>query len=316
MDLGQLRYFLKIVEHESFTRAAKDCSVSQPALSQQIAKLEKELGQPLFERQGRTIRMTTCGQILQKQAEKILHLVNDTRRQITDDGQTGKICISSIPTIGPYFLPELLKNVGSQFPQARFEINEDVTEDLVRKCSNGEVDIGVLALPVSAKYLTIEPMFEEELLLAMAVDHPLANKPEITVDDIRDEPFVQLGEAHCLVDSIESFCNRQRFQPVSTCRIQQMVTVQRLVALGHGISFVPKMATDESSSEGLVYRSVKGVPPKRVVAVCWNPYRYQSQLMTNFLKAVRELGDPSLPTIHPEVNKKRRGTSRKKVTAT
>ena len=316
MDLGQLRYFLKIVEHESFTRAAKDCSVSQPALSQQIAKLEKELGQPLFERQGRTIRMTACGQVLQKQAEKILHLVNDTKRQITDDGQTGKICISSIPTIGPYFLPELLKNVGSQFPLASFEINEDVTEDLVRKCSNGEVDIGMLALPVSAKYLTIEPLFEEELLLAMAVDHPLAMKKQINVEDIRDEPFVQLGEAHCLVDAIESFCNRQRFQPVSTCRIQQMVTVKRLVAMGHGISFVPNMATGETNSEGIVYRSVQGVPPKRVIAVCWNPYRYQSQLLINFLKAIREIGDPALPTIHPQQSKRGKSQSRKKFVAT
>ena len=88
MDLGQLRYFSKIVEHRSFTRAAKDCSVSQPALSQQIAKLEKELGQPLFERQGRSIRLTPAGQVLQTHAEKILRLVDDAKRQITDDGQT------------------------------------------------------------------------------------------------------------------------------------------------------------------------------------------------------------------------------------
>ena len=85
MDLGQLRYFVKIVEHRSFTRAARDCSVSQPALSQQIGKLEKELGQPLFERQGRSIRLTPAGQLLQTRAEKILGLVEDAKRHITDD---------------------------------------------------------------------------------------------------------------------------------------------------------------------------------------------------------------------------------------
>ncbi|MEM7457807.1 MAG: LysR family transcriptional regulator, partial [Planctomycetota bacterium] len=294
MDLGQLRYFVKIVEHQSFTRAAKDCNVSQPALSQQIAKLEKELEQPLFERQGRTIRLTAAGHVLQKHAEQILQMVEDARRQITDDGQTGRICMSAIPTIGPYLLPELLKKVGEQFPKASFEINEDVTGELLKRCSNGDIDIGIVALPAAAKYLTIEPLFEEELVLAIAADHPLAGKNRIQVKDIQQEPFVLLGGEHCLSDSIEAFCNRQSFQPVATSRIQQMETVRNLVAIGNGISFLPKMATRTSNDDRIVYRSLVGEMPTRTIAMCWNPYRYQSQLLTNFLKGIRELSDPGM----------------------
>ena len=293
MDLGQLRYFSKIVEHRSFTRAAQDCSVSQPALSQQIAKLEKELGQPLFERQGRSIRLTPAGQILKSQADKILQLVDDAKRQITDDGQTGRICISAIPTIAPYLIPVMLTEVGNQFPQASFVVNEDTTESLLKRCSNGEVDVGLLASPASAKYLTIEPLFSEELLLALPADHRLATKNRIMAKDISQEPFVLLGETHCLVDAIESFCNRKSFQPVSTSRIEQLATVQHLVALGHGLSFIPRIAAGEDLGGRIVYRSISGDRPVRKIAICYNPYRYQSQLLANFIKGLREFGGSS-----------------------
>jgi LysR family hydrogen peroxide-inducible transcriptional activator len=307
MDLGQLRYFSKIVEHRSFTRAAKDCCVSQPALSQQIAKLEKELGQPLFERQGRSIRLTPAGQVLQARAERILHLVDDAKRQITDDGQTGRINVSAIPTVAPYLLPNLLTSVASQFPQASFEIGEDSTESLLKSCAKGDIDVGLLALPASAKYLTIEPLFEEELLLALPADHPLCGQTRITSKDIAEERFILLDAAHCLVDSIERYCNRKKFQPIATSRIQQLSTVQHLVALGHGLSFVPKIASTDDLGGKLVFRSLSGEKPTRKIAICWNPYRYQSQLLSNFIKAMIEFAGSdyidSIDTpLHPREN--------------
>ena len=288
MDLGQLRYFSKIVEHRSFTRAAQDCSVSQPALSQQIAKLEKELGQPLFERQGRSIRLTPAGQVLQSQAEKILQLVDDAKRQITDDGQTGRICVSAIPTVAPFLLPLILKDVGEQFPRASFVVNEDTTNNLLKRCAAGDIDVGIVALPAAAKYLTIEPLFSEELLLALPTDHPLTKKNRITSKDISKENFVLLGDGHCLADAIETFCTRKKFQPVSTSRIEQISTVQHMVALGHGVSFIPQMAASNDLGGKIVYRSLSGEKPSRKIALCFNPYRYQSQLLANFVKGMRE----------------------------
>lgn len=295
MDLGQLKYFIKIVEHRSFTRAAKDCSVSQPALSQQIAKLEKELGQPLFERQGRSIEITAAGSLLKGHADRILQLVDDARRQITDDGKTGRVSISAIPTVGPYLLPKLLHSVGAQFDAANFLVGEHVTPDLLKRCSNGEVNIGIAALPTEGKYLTVEPLFREKLLLALPQGHSLCERDEVTVDDLQDEPFVFLDEAHCLAENIESFCNHQRFQPLITTRIHQLVTVQNLVAQGHGVSFVPEMACGDNPDPLLVYRELTGPSPTRTIAMCFNPYRYQSQLLLNVLKAIRELvGDMEL----------------------
>jgi LysR family hydrogen peroxide-inducible transcriptional activator len=289
MDLGQLRYFTKIVEHRSFTKAAQDCSVSQPALSQQISKLEKELRQPLFERQGRSIRLTPAGQMLLLQADKILQLADDAKKQITDDGETGQICLSAIPTVAPYLLPIILKSVGSLFPKADFVISEDTTDDLLKRCSNGDVDVGIVALPAAAKYLTIEPLFEEELLLAMSSENPLNRKPQLVSSDLQDQPFVLLRDTHCLVNSIASFCNSKNFQPLTASRIEQLTTIQLLISLDHGVSFIPKMASAIDLNGKIAYRSMDEDRPHRTIAICYNPYRYQSKLLGKFIAAVQEL---------------------------
>jgi len=289
MDLGQLRYFTKIVEHRSFTKAAHDCSVSQPALSQQISKLEKELGQPLFERQGRSIRLTPAGQLLHLQADKILQLADDAKKQITDDGETGRICLSAIPTVAPYLLPIILKSAGALFPKANFVISEDTTDDLLKRCSNGDVDVGIVALPAAAKYLTIEPLFEEELLLALSPENSLCKKKTLVSSDLQEEPFILLRDTHCLVDTIESFCNSKNFQPLTASRIEQLTTIQLLISLDHGISFIPQMASAIDLNGKIVYRSIAEDPPTRTIAICFNPYRYQSKLLGKFISAVTEL---------------------------
>ena len=291
MDLGQLRYFNKIVEHRSFTRAAKDCSVSQPALSQQIAKLEKELGQPLFERQGRTIRMTPAGQVLQNHAQKILQLVEDAKRQITDDGQSGQICVSATPTIAPYFFPELLDHVTSQFPKADFSLIETSSNSLIELCLKGELDVGVLALsPLvkqSVSYLSFETLIEEEILLAIPAQHPLCKRTRIHLKDLAQSNFLMLPANYSLSSTLDSFFHRKKFHPKSITRVQQLATLQTMIASGYGVSLVPKMATTDSSRK-IVYRSLSGDQPRREIALCWNSKRYQSELLSNFLKALVE----------------------------
>ncbi len=310
MDLGQLRYFNKIVEHRSFTRAAKDCSVSQPALSQQIAKLEKELGQPLFERQGRTIRMTPAGQVLQNHAQKILQLVEDAKRQITDDGQTGQICVSATPTIAPYFFPELLEGVTSQFPKADFSLIETGADALIELCLKGELDVGVLAIsPLvkrSASHLSFASLIEEELLLAIPAQHPLVKKTRIHLKDVAQNNFLMLPANCSLSLTIDSFLHRKKFHPKSITRVQQLATLQTMISSGYGVSLVPKMAAQDSSGK-IIYRSLSGEQPRREIALCWNSKRYQSELLSNFLKALIEFSgsqfiSANTPVVEPLIN--------------
>src|SRR5688572_26592955 len=156
MELFQLRYFLKAAEREGFTRAADELGISQPALSRAIANLEIELGQPVFERQGRRVALTDAGRLLQSRAQQAVALLEEAKNEITDDGESGRLRVAAIPTIAPYFLPGVLREFSRQHPHASVLIQEDVTENALRKCAQGEVDAAILALPVPARHLEIE----------------------------------------------------------------------------------------------------------------------------------------------------------------
>ena len=288
MEIDQLRSFLKVAEEGSFTRAASEIGLSQSALSRSIARLEGELGQPLFERQTRKVVLTDAGRVLVDRARKILLMVDDVRTEIGDDGQSGRVRIAAIPTIAPYFLPECLQTFQKRFPQSQLIVQEDTTENLLKKVADGEVDIAIAALPIVAKYLEVEPLFEEELLLVCGAQHPLARKKTIRALDIEEYPFVLLGEAHCLSDNVIAFCRQKSFHPVSVDRTSQLAMVQELVSLGHGISLVPSMARQRDTSKSRVYRSLAGQKPSRTVVMVSNPYRYLSRLVRRFQEHLKE----------------------------
>ncbi|MCO6456443.1 MAG: LysR family transcriptional regulator [Pirellulaceae bacterium] len=287
MELDQLRYFLRVAERQSFTRAADELGISQPALSRSIQKLEEELGQPVLERRSRTVLLTDAGTLLQARAQQVLTLLEDTRAELQDDGQTGRVRVGAIPTIAPFFLPRVLREFSREFPRATLVVREHTTETLLKCCSQGEIDLAILALPVAAKYLEVEELFEEELLLVLSPGHPLVEREKIRLSDVEPYPFVLLEEAHCLTDNILSFCRQRSFQPVVVERTSQLATVQELVSLGHGVSLIPAMARQLDPSERRVYRSLAGLKPTRTIAVAWNPYRFQSRLLKAFRERLR-----------------------------
>ena len=166
--------------------------ISQPALSRSILKLEEELGQPVFERKSRSVCLTDAGTLLQGRALQILRLIEETKAEITDDGQSGRVRIGAIPTIAPYFLPELLRSFSTEFPKASLIVQENTTDVLLKCCTQGEIDLAILALPVAAKYLETEELFEEELLVVLPPDHPLVDQPKVRLSDIEPLPFVLL----------------------------------------------------------------------------------------------------------------------------
>lgn len=287
MDLDQLRYFLRIADRQNFTRAAEDLGISQPALSRSIQKLEDELGQPVFERKTRSVALTDAGILLQARAQHVFSILDDTKSEITDDGQSGRVRVGAIPTIAPYYLPEVLRQFSKEFPKATLIVQENTTDALLKSCAQGEIDLAILALPVPAKYLEVEELFEEELLLVLPPDHPLVNQEKIRITDVEPYPFVLLDEAHCLSDNIVSFCRQRSFQPVAVERTSQLAMVQELVSLSHGVSMIPAMARRCDQSDRRVYRSFSGRKPTRTVAVVWNPYRYQNRLLAAFRDRLR-----------------------------
>lgn len=287
MDFDQLRYFLCVAGRQSFTRAAEELGISQSALSRSIQKLEGELRQPVFERKTRSVVLTDAGLLLQARASQVMSIIDDTKSEITDDGKSGRLRVGAIPTIAPYFLPQVLRQFSRSFPHATVIVQENVTEVLLKSCTQGEIDLAILSQPIPAKYLDVEELFEEELLLVLPPDHPLTGKEKIRLNDVEPFPFVLLNEAHCLSDSIVSFCRQRSFQPVTVERTSQLTMVQELVSLSHGVSMIPAMARRVDQSDRRVYRSFAGRKPTRTVAVVWNPYRFQSRLVKAFREHLR-----------------------------
>lgn len=292
MELTPLRYFLLAAETENFTRAAERAIVSQPTLSRAIQSLEQELEQPLFEREGRKVTLTDAGRALESRARQILSLVDDAKAEITDNGETGRVRVTAIPTIAPYFLPRILTDFASIKPDAKVVVSEDVTEEAIKRLRRGEVDLAILALPVDETDIDTELLFDEELLAVLPCEHRFVSRKRLTTSDLTSEPFILLGEAHCLSDQIVSFCRQKSVNPVAVERTSQLATVQELVSLGHGVSLIPKMAVQADRSESRVYRSLTDAKPKRSIAVAWNPYRFESRLTATFRKLLRSKHRP------------------------
>lgn len=291
MEIHQLRYFVTVADLGNFTRAAEKCLVAQPSLSQQIIKLEKELGQPLLDRVGRKVRLTDAGRVLYDRAVTILAAVDDAKRHVTEESESGigRVNVGAIPTVAPYLLPPVLKKFLKKFPQAEVVLHENLTEHVTQGCLEGSLDVGILALPVDSEQLVVEPLFTDELLLVMAAGHPFANRKRITMSDVSKEPFVLLSETHCLGEQIVSFCKQQTCLPRVSCHSAQLLTVQELVALGHGVSLVPKMAADMDSSRHRSYRSLSGKKPTRTLAMIWHKDRYQGPLVGQFIELLRTI---------------------------
>ncbi|MBL9155469.1 MAG: LysR family transcriptional regulator [Verrucomicrobiales bacterium] len=288
VELTQLEHFVAVARARNITRASADLNLSQSSLSRSIQKLEEQVGQPLFERKPREVVLTDVGELLLERAKEILKRVEDTFSQVSEAGLSGRIRLGAIPTIAPYFLPGLLRGFAESHPNITVSVQEDTTDILLKRCSHGEIDLAILALPVIAKYLEIEPLFDEELLLVTPPDHPLAGNARITPEAVEAFPFILLNEAHCLSDNIATYCRQQSMQPVTVERLSQLATVQELVALGHGISIIPEMARRLDSSERRVYRSFSGEKPFRTLSMAWNPYRYQSKWVKSLIAHLRK----------------------------
>ncbi|QDV32219.1 LysR family transcriptional regulator [Tautonia plasticadhaerens] len=293
MEVHQLRYFARLAELGSFTRAAEACHVSQPSLSQQIQKLESELGRPLFERLGRRALLTESGRRLKPVADQVLSLIDGARDLVNDDPEAARLVVGAPPTVVPYFLAGVLDGFARAHPRARLEVVEDVTESIVSRLLEFELDLAVLPLPIDHAEFDVEPLFDEELLVLLPAGHRLADRPRVSIRDLQSEPFILLHDAHCLSGNALSFCHQKRLQPIVTSRVSQLATIQELVSLGRGISLVPEMARRLDADPSRVYRSLSGARPRRTIGLVRHARRSPSLLAGRFSEALRAAGPRS-----------------------
>jgi LysR family hydrogen peroxide-inducible transcriptional activator len=291
MELHQLRYLIAIAKNGNFSRAAEQCHVSQPSLSQQIQKLEEELGEKLFNRLKRCVVLTAAGEALLPRATRIVNEVEAARHDVADasDLVRGHVNIGVLPTVAPYLLPRVLSVVARQCPGIDVLIHEEPTAQLLRMAGACEIDLAIVSLPIQDDRFIVETLLDEELLLAVPPDHPLSRKRTVQLTDLEGERFILMKEGHCLGDQALRFCERQDLTPSIAFRSAQLETIQALVSAGVGISLIPEMACRPNRSKAPVYRSLTKSRPHRNISVIWHKEQHQSKAVREFLRLLHKV---------------------------
>jgi len=287
MELHQLRYFVAVAETGGFVKAAQRCGVTQPSLSQQIRKLEGELGVTLFDRSSRGAVPTEAGRALLPRAQRILAEVRETMAGVKEDVEAGRgpLSVGAIPTIAPYLMPPVLSRFLREHPDCELTVREDLTERLIEAVVDHELDAAVMSTPVEHPALDVQVIGREPLLVVAPAGSPLPDP--LRVKDLMDEPAVVLHEVHCLGRQIADFCSTRRLRRRIVCRSTQLPTVLSLVGLGLGVSIVPEMAARQDTSPSRVYRPLQA-RPEREISVVRRGDRSVSTVCRRFLDLLGE----------------------------
>jgi LysR family hydrogen peroxide-inducible transcriptional activator len=258
MNLQDLRYFIALAEQQHFGRAASICHVSQPTLSGQIKKIEQELGVVLFERSNKQVTLTPNGESALRHAKDALDAVELLRRvaATSKDQLAGPMKLGVIPTIAPYLMPLVLREMRSEFPKMRLDLWEDQTKALLDLLTRRELDAALIATDVEEGQLTSLSLFVEPFLAALPRSHRLANRRTIREKDLAADVLV-LSEGHCLADQTLIACGRQALakQPLQAASLSTLI---QLVAEGYGTTLVPQLAASSVKDPRIVLRPLAG----------------------------------------------------------
>ncbi len=289
MELHQLRYFVAVAETGNFTRAAKRCFVSQPSLSQQIQKLEDELGHPLFDRLGRRAELTPAGRAFVTRARRILIDVDDAARAVREQSGGGRVRLGMVPSVAPYLLPELLPRLAEAVPEAELEVFEDFRTYLAEQVVRGNLEAAVLSLPPDDLALETELLIGEPLLVAMPKGHSLANKADLSLRDLAGQPFIMLGDSSSLALQTRRFFGDNDLGLAVIARCAQVKTLKTLVAAGIGLAIVPKMAVGRDKVPGIVYREMTDAHPRRELMLVRHAERFHGRTEEAVAEVVRKV---------------------------
>jgi LysR family transcriptional regulator, hydrogen peroxide-inducible genes activator len=248
MEVHQLRYVCAIADTGNFSRAAERCQIAQPSLSQQVLKLERDLGAKLFDRLGRSVRLTEVGRAFIPHARAILEQMEMARASVSDKNADvrGSVAVGVIPTVTPYLIPAYTAAFAKKYPDAKLRIVEETTSILVDGLRNLSIDVAILALPLRQKDLELFPIRTEPLFVVMRTDHPRASAESLALKDLRAESFVMLRDGHCFRDLSLATCTRARITPNIAFESGQFSSLLGMVAAGVGVSLVPEMAIDRN----------------------------------------------------------------------
>jgi LysR family hydrogen peroxide-inducible transcriptional activator len=271
MNLRDLRYLVAVAEHEHFGRAAKACGISQPTLSEQLRKLEEELGVALFERTSKIVAPTAaCERLIGHaraavaQADAVLAVARDMR-----DPLAGRFRLGIIPTLAPYLLPLVFAPLREALPALEVEPWEDQTAALLDRLRAHELDAALLATEVDGPDLGSQPLFAEPFLAGLPPEHPLAARAVVAEADLARDILV-LADGHCLRDQALAACGHSGALG-GALRASSLSTLLNMVAAGYGTTLIPGLAAGAAQDAGIALRPLAAWAG-RTVRIAWRAH--------------------------------------------
>ncbi len=275
MTLTELRYVVAVAREKHFGRAAEACLVSQPTLSVSIKKLEEELDVRIFERGASEITVTPIGEEIVRQAQAVIEGAAEIRETAKrrKDPLSGPLSLGVIYTIGPYLLPELVRQAIERVPQMPLMLQENFTAKLLELLRAGELDCAIMAEPFPDTGLAIAPLYDEPFMVAVPKQHALARRKSISADELKQEKLLLLGTGHCFRDHVLEVCPEYAAFSSSdaegirkTFEGSSLETIKYMVASGMGITVVPRLSVPAEDQPHIAYVPfTKPVPTRRVV---------------------------------------------------
>lgn len=273
MNLKDLKYLVALADTGHFGRAAERTFVSQPTLSAQVKKLEEYLGVKLVERQPKNVQLTEVGKQIVARARRMLNEGDEiiALARHNADPLAGKLKLGLIPTIGPYLLPRVMLKIRRALPHLGLMLYEHQTEALLKRLRDGELDLGIMALPAAQQGLESRALYAEPFTVALPNNHPLALKSTIKVHDLKGQTLLLLEDGHCLRDQALEVCSRVDIHEVEDFRATSLETLRQMVVAGLGITLLPELAVESpfGSQRGLTIRQFTKPAPRRTVGAVW-----------------------------------------------
>lgn len=296
MEFRQLQYTLQIAEERNFSRAADKLHIAQPSLSQQLSKLEKELGVLLFQRNTSTVELTHAGESFISHARKIVDAVEQLRQEMDDISQLrkGRVVVGSMPITGSHLLPYVLPAFKEAYPDIQISLFEDTSLNLEKLTAGGGTDLSLLSLPLEEASLTYEPIGEERIDLAVPPGHALASLASLNRAEhmamLKDEPFIVLKKGQGLRTLTIDMCRQAGFEPNVVFESNNIETIQSLVAAGMGITIVPRFIARAKRSELIpVYIPIDNPVPSRTLVIAYRKGRYLSKAAEAFIETFKHV---------------------------
>jgi DNA-binding transcriptional LysR family regulator len=283
MDLLQLKYFQTVARLEHMTKAARQLSIAQPSLSQTIARLEEELGVPLFDRKGREIRLNQFGMVFLRRVERIFGELEDARREIADLAgmEHGRIALA---VVIPQILPDLLRSFLAEHPHVSFHLfHQHSSETVKQQLEQGEIDLCITSPPIEQAGIGWISLMREEIYLMVPPDHRLGSRTSIHLREVEHEPFISLKPGNTMRDLTDNCCRQAGFVPRVAFEGDEPSTLRGLVTAGLGVAFISELVLRNVADPSVIVPlRIEEPLCDRIIGLAWRKEHYLSQAAQYF----------------------------------